>query len=180
MLSLARKFAASVSGVSAIEFAIILPVMVTLFFGMVELSNYIEVSRRASTLASTAADLVAQEPAVSTAEVNDIFSATAIVGAPMDPAVTRIVITSVVTDIDGVTNRVAWSDARNTAARTVNSVLPASVFPAGLLEPLQGAVMVEVEFPYSPMFPIYNFDTGTITSRFYLKPRRSATVTREQ
>lgn len=179
MLSFARKFASSVAGVSAIEFAIILPVMVTMFVGMVELSNYIEISRRASSLASTTADLVAQEPRVDTGDINDIFAAMAVVGAPMDPEVTRIVITSVVTDIDATTNRVAWSDARNTAARAVNSVLPASVFPSDLLQPLQGAIMVEVEFPYTPLFSAYSFGTGTLSSRFYLKPRRSVTVARD-
>ena len=118
MKSFSRKFLRSQSGVSAIEFAIILPVMVTMFLGMAEVSNYIEMSRRASSLASTAADLVAQEAIVDNADINDVFATMAIVGSPMNPASIRISITSVVADPDGTTNRVAWSDAKNKTART--------------------------------------------------------------
>jgi Flp pilus assembly protein TadG len=177
MVAFFRKFHAAVSGVSAVEFAIILPVMVTMFFGMVEVSSYIEISRRASSLASTAADLVAQEASVDNGDINDVFATIAIIGAPMNPSNVQIVITSVVTDADGTTNRVAWSDARNTAPRTVNAVVPTSVFPSGLLQPFQGAIMVEVTYPYTPMFADF-IGASTLKSTFYLKPRRSLTVTR--
>jgi len=177
MIVFFRRFLAAASGVSAVEFAIILPVMVTMFFGMVEVSSYIEMSRRAASLASTAADLVAQEASVDNGDINDVFATMAIVGAPMNPANVQIVITSVVADADGTTNRVAWSDARHTAPRTVGAVLSSSVFPSGLLEPFQGAIMVEVNYPYTPLFADF-IGSSTLTSTFYLKPRRSLTVTR--
>jgi Flp pilus assembly protein TadG len=165
-----RRFLLSVSGVSAIEFAIILPVMVTMFLGMAEVSNYIEISRRTASLASTAADLVAQEASVDTADINDVF-------ATMPAASIRIAITSVVADADGVTNRVAWSDARNTTPRTVGSVVSSAEFPSGMLLAFQGAIMVEVEYPFTPMFSGI-IPSSTLRSVFYLKPRRSLTVLR--
>jgi len=177
MKSFSRKFLRSQSGVSAIEFAIILPVMVTMFLGMAEVSNYIEMSRRAASLASTVADLVAQEATVDNGDINDVFATMAIVGSPMNPASIRISITSVVADPDGTTNRVAWSDAKNKTARTVGSVLSSSVFPSGMLLPFQGAIMVEVEYPFTPIFTGILSST-TLTSTFYLKPRRSLVVTR--
>jgi Flp pilus assembly protein TadG len=177
MKKFTRRFISSVSGVSAIEFAIILPVMVTMFLGMAEVSNYIEMSRRAASLASTAADLVAQEATVDTSDINDVFATMSIVGSPMTPASIKIAITSVVADPDGVTNRVAWSDAKNRTPRTTNSVLSSSEFPSGMLMPFQGAIMVEVEYPFTPMFDGI-IPSSTLKSTFYLKPRRSLTVLR--
>jgi Flp pilus assembly protein TadG len=177
MKTFTRRFLLSVSGVSAIEFAIILPVMVTMFLGMAEVSNYIEISRRTASLASTAADLVAQEASVDTADINDVFSTMAIVGSPMPAADIRIAITSVVAGADGVTNRVAWSDAKNRTPRTVGSVVSSAEFPSGMLLAFQGAIMVEVEYPFTPMFSGIT-PSSTLRSVFYLKPRRSLTVLR--
>lgn len=164
-------------GVSAVEFALILPIFVTMFMGIFEISNYVMVARRVSALASTAADLVAQETAVDTADINEVFNTIAIVGAPMASTGVQIAITSVVADTNGTTNRVAWSDARNRSARTVNSVLSTSEFPSGLLQANQGAIMVEVAYTYTPLFSGF-IPEYTIGDTFYLKPRRSVTVTR--
>lgn len=177
MRTFARRFRSSISGVSAIEFAIILPLMVTMFLGMAEVSNYIEMSRRAASLASSAADLVAQEATVDTGDINDVFATMAIIGSPMNAGSIRIAITSVVADADGVTNRVAWSDAKNRTARTVNSVVSSAEFPSGMLLAFQGAIMVEVEYPFTPMFTGI-IPSSTLRSTFYLKPRRSLTVLR--
>jgi len=56
-----QRFHKSEDGVSAIEFAFILPVMVVMFLGVVEVSNYVMAARRVASVASTAADLVAQD-----------------------------------------------------------------------------------------------------------------------
>jgi Flp pilus assembly protein TadG len=176
MKTFTHRFLLSVGGTTAIEFGIILPVMITMFLGMAEVSNFIEMSRRTASLASTA-DLVAQEASVDTADINDVFSTMAIVGSPMPAASIRIAITSVVADPDGVTNRVAWSDAKNRTPRTVGSVVSSAEFPSGMLLAFQGAIMVEVEYPFTPMFEGI-IPSSTLRSTFYLKPRRSLTVLR--
>lgn len=55
-----RLFVASVSGVAAIEAAIVLPVMLIAYFGLVDFANAISASRRVTVTASTVADLVTQ------------------------------------------------------------------------------------------------------------------------
>ena len=77
------RFRKAKDGVSAVEFALILPIFVTMFMGIFEISNYVMVARRVSALASTAADLVAQDTAVDTADINEVFNTITIVGAPM-------------------------------------------------------------------------------------------------
>ena len=60
------------SGVAAIEFAMIVPIMVMLFFGTVEFSQALTVDRRVAQIASTMADLVAQYDKLTYAQVDNI------------------------------------------------------------------------------------------------------------
>lgn len=177
MIQFLQRFRKARAGLAAIEFAFILPVMVIMFLGTVEVSNYVMSARRVSSLASTAADLVAQESSISDDDIDDVFGAISIIIAPLDPAIARIAITSVVADADGTTYRVAWSEARNRAPRAVGSVLSAAEFPPGLIAAFQGSIMVEVWYGYDPMFADF-LPRKDITDTFYLKPRRSLTVTR--
>ena len=59
------------SGIAATEFALILPLMALLFFGMLEASDLLTVKRRIENASNSLADLVSQEPTIEIAEVND-------------------------------------------------------------------------------------------------------------
>ena len=170
------RFRKSEDGVSAIEFAFILPVMVVMFLGVVEVSNYVMAARRVASIASTAADLVAQDSYIGNDEMGDIMGALNGVLAPLNPANATFVITSVVMEADG-TKRVAWSDATNTTPRTAGSVVSDAEFPDDLIQPFQGAIMTEIEFGYDPMFADFLSRTD-IQDTFYMKPRRSLTIQR--
>jgi Flp pilus assembly protein TadG len=58
-----RKFWQATEGLAAVEFAFILPVMVIMFLGLVETSNYVTTARRVASVASTGADLAAPRKA---------------------------------------------------------------------------------------------------------------------
>ncbi len=55
-------------GLAAVEFALLLPVMITMFFGVVELSLALLCRADVSIMASTAADLIAQESTTQTSD----------------------------------------------------------------------------------------------------------------
>lgn len=57
-----RQFARREEGMAAIEMALIFPVMVVLYFGLVDVTNLLSANRRVTIAASTIADLVTQEP----------------------------------------------------------------------------------------------------------------------
>ena len=54
------RFLCDRCGLAAVEFALILPVMLTLYFGGVEVTNMLVANRRVTSVAYTAADLAAQ------------------------------------------------------------------------------------------------------------------------
>lgn len=170
-----RRFRRADGGMSAIEFALILPIMVATFFGIAEIANYILAARKVANVASSAADLVTQDTIIDDGEMADIMGALDVVLRPFDPDEAQIRITSVVADSDGETT-VGWSDARNTTAYAEGT--PINV-PEDIVPDNQGIIMAEVSFTYQTLFGMYLTDGMTVSDTFYLRPRRSTTVLRE-
>lgn len=169
-----RTFARDARGVSAIEFALVLPVMVTLYLGGVELSNMAIVHRKAVQVASTAADLVAQDTQITNAEMADIFTALNAIIAPFDPSRATIRITSLTADSSNIA-RVDWSSAVRTSVRGTGSTV---TLPAGLITSGLSVVMAEVTYSYEADYGIFTTEPSVITETFYLKPRRVLRVDR--
>lgn len=175
MKNFGKRFWFNVAGVSAVEFALVLPVMLATFFGISEVANYVLAARKAANAASTAADLVAQDTAITNDEMSDIMNSLSIVLLPFNPAQAQIRISEVDADNNGVTT-VAWSDARRTSPRTPGSpiTVPSGVVPNG-----QGVILAEISFTYQTLFGMYLNDGMTVSDKFYLKPRRSTKVLRQ-
>lgn len=160
------------TGVSAIEFALVLPVMITMYIGAVELSHALTVDRRVSSVASAVADLTAQTDKVNSAQIQDIFTASTSIMTPYTAAPISIVLTSVTADADNATT-VAWSCAHNGSAHAQGAEF---TLPEGLTQPFSSVVVAEVTYSYTP--PLGQFITGglTMSEKFYLRPRRSLSV----
>ena len=160
-------------GLAAVEFAFVAPVMIVMFFGAVELSAAVDCKTRVTNVASTAADLVAQETSVSPTDMSNVFAALNAIIFPYSTTPARIVISSIVYKTS-TTGTVAWSDQQNTTARSVGSVV---TVPAGLLTTGGSVILAEITYSYSS--PTTKVLTGavTMTGIFYAHPRRSATIT---
>ncbi|WP_421785503.1 TadE/TadG family type IV pilus assembly protein [Hyphobacterium sp.] len=161
-------------GVSAVEFALIAPVMVLLYLGMVEISMALSVDRKVTNSASALADLIAQDDVITDDEMTDILNAGAAIIAPFDAADYSVRISSISMSL---TNDIAvdWSDARGMAARAPGSE-PA--IPGGILSPGRSVVWVEVAYSYDAPFREITGDFE-IEEEFFLRPRQSLTVSRQ-
>lgn len=159
-------------GISALEFAMVAPVMIGMYMGAVELSHALTIDRRVTSVASAAADLVAQSEVVSGNDLDDIFAAASSIMLPYSADPISIVLSSVVADEDNETT-VAWSCGHNAAARSEGGEF---TLPEGLTQPFSSIIMAEVEYAYTP--PLGEMVTNGITLKetFYLRPRRSLTV----
>lgn len=160
------------SGISAIEFALILPVMIVMYMGAVELSHALTVDRRVSSVASSIADLAAQTEVIDAGEVQDLFTASTSIMTPYDASPISIVVSSVEANEDNETT-VGWSCAHNGSPRSVGSEV---TLPNGLTQPFSSVIMAEVTYSYTP--PLGEIITGNLTfsETFYLRPRRSLVV----
>ena len=76
-----RRFIAAQRGVAAIEFAMIVPIMLVLFFGTVEFSSGVAVDRKVTLVARTLADLASQYTSVATTDTANFFAASGLLTA---------------------------------------------------------------------------------------------------
>jgi Flp pilus assembly protein TadG len=164
-------------GVSAIEFAMIAPILILIYVGTAEIGNALTVYRRTATVAATASDLTAQVKSVSTGDLQDIVKAS---GAIMTPYPStegplKIVISSVVADQNN-NGKIAWSYASKGSGRAVNS---AYAVPAGLTEAGSSVIVAEITYAFTPLLDLTEiFSPGAfnIKRTFYTRPRRSLAV----
>ena len=177
-----KRFRRGEKGLAAVEFALILPVLVTMLFGMGELSLAVFCRTDITQIASTVADLVAQESTVASSDLSNVYNAANTILYPYYPNLSTskptIRITSV--NFDTTTNsttvgKVAWtcSQAGNgtlsPAARTVNSTV---TFSQPLLSSGGSVVMVEVAYAYASPTTQVIAGSYNMTNQFYTKPRR--------
>jgi len=162
-------------GVSAVEFALIAPVMVAMYLGSAELTQVLTLDRKITSVANAIADLVAQDDFVTDNELDDIMAAGDAILAPYPTDPLSVRITSVRMDEDGEVF-VDWSESETMTPHDDESLPP---MPAGLLSPMSSVVMVEALYPYEGPFNS-SFDAPiTLTDTAYLRPRRSPWVRRE-
>jgi Flp pilus assembly protein TadG len=173
MLKLLPKFRRAEGGLAAVEFALLLPVMVAMFLGSIELTDALTCKQKVTGLAATAADLVAQEKAVATSDLSNVFSAVNSIVYPYPASGVKIVISSLVDNGSGG-GKVAWSCAQNTAARTVNSNV---TIPTGVIASGGSVILAEITYPYTSQVHDFLPTSTNMTSTFYARPRRSASVT---
>ena len=171
MLRRWRPFGRDIRGLAAVEFALIAPVMIIMFYGAVELSSAVDCNSRVSQVSSTVADLVAQSTTVSSSDTSNIFSAGNAIFYPYASSNAKIVVSSLVADSTGKVT-VAWSDAQNTSPR---SSVPANI-PSGLISAGGSVIYAEVSYSFTPAIS-YFLGSVTLSNNFYSKPRRSTKVT---
>ena len=90
------------------EFSLILPIMITLWIGGVEVTNALSVDRRVNAFAASMGDLVARSKTITYDQITDIFDLSEAAMFPYCDSRMSMRITAI--DIDNTgTAKVAWS-----------------------------------------------------------------------
>lgn len=183
MLNRLRKLRQDKSGVAAIEFALMLPVLVALFIGCVEVTFKIWSTQKAEKLAVTLADVVAQAQEV---KVDDLDALVGAVDKIMDPFPFGndgvVYISSVYLPQpeegeelgDPIVN---WQFKKGSfaAASKIGSDGSNATLPEGFeLAERDNVIVAEVFYKYTPIAPGVMFDANTIYRRAFFKPRLGA------
>lgn len=107
------SLARSQSGMAAVEFALLLPIMVLMFFGAVELANMLLADNKLRAAASGAADLITQDSdgTITLTELTQVTSAVTEIMRPMQVDSTRfsLVITNFRVDAANKKINIVWS-----------------------------------------------------------------------
>ena len=169
-----RRFTKDNSGLSALEFALILPIMVVLYLGGFEVSEAFMINRKVTHATSVMGDLVAQSDEINNAEMSKILDAVTAVMNPYPSADIWMIVSGVQIDSDGIAT-VVWSDSRNTSALSPGTAV---ALPDAVTQPDSFLVMAEVSYAYTPTFGHALIGVVDLHDIFYLRPRLQNSVDR--
>lgn len=148
------RFLRARKGVAAVEFALILPIMLGLYFGLTELSRALANGRKVSLLSRTISDLVARDSVLTTAKMSDIFAAGGAVLAPFNASGAHIRVSAVGVYKVGSNFQafICSSSASNALVRPIG--LPTTDFPAvpdAFKQNGMRYVLTEITMAYTPI-----------------------------
>jgi Flp pilus assembly protein TadG len=172
---LIAEFEGDRRGVAAVEFAMLLPLMATLYLGGVEVSQAVSVDRKVSLVARAVGDLVAQGTNITSTEMTNILNAAKTVASPFPDGNLRVTVTSIKIDANKKAT-VEWSDALNATKRPKDQTV---TVPAGLLTANTYLIWAEVEYDYTPTIGYVITGTMKLTDQLYMSPRNDKCVKRE-
>ena len=168
----ALKLLGDKRGVAAVEFAVIVPVMLVLFFGVEEFSSGVAVDRKVTLMARTLSDLTSQNTSVTDTQLTNFFNASSAIMTPYPSAPVKATITELYVDPATLQARVQWSKG-------------ASPKPAGTTVPIPTALQVgdtyliysEVAYKFVPTIGYVMAKAGiNLTDFTFTRPRQSLCV----
>lgn len=171
---LVLRFRKDRRGVSAVEFALLLPIMLLLYFGAVEIGEGVTISRKVTHVTSSLGDLITQSRTISNTDMKNILDATSAIMNPYPIAPLTIVVSGVKIDNNGKAT-VEWSDARNRAAFTKGAVM---TLPVQVTQKNTFLVVSEVHYLFTPTMGYVLSGTVDLNDQSFLRPRLADTVTR--
>ncbi|MGO8907725.1 MAG: TadE/TadG family type IV pilus assembly protein [Bradyrhizobium sp.] len=185
------------SGIAATEFAVIVPLMLVMFFGVVEFSSGVAVDRKVTLISRALSDLTAQTPSSSAqaqfAQVTDgyiqnVFTASIGIIQTYSPTPINARISEVYVDSTGVAT-IQWSRAAiipsatatqatlTTSTRSPGDVVTTKV-PAALLVKQTYMIWSEVSYLYKPTIGYVMAPAGvTLSDVAFTRPRQVACLT---
>lgn len=167
-------------GVAAVEFALILPLMLLLYIGSVEASLLYTTDRGVATIASTVADLVARsKTTVAKSNIDDYFLAASNVLQPGETATLTQIVTLIAIDEDGAAT-VEWSvSSPEGFARDAGDEFPLAADSeiSQMAQNSSGFLVVgEATYPYVPMTGLGIRNTVNLRHVEYFLPRREREI----
>jgi Flp pilus assembly protein TadG len=174
ILSRFGNFKRDCRGVSAVEFAMILPLMLTIYLGGVEVGDGFAIDVKVTEVARAAADLTTQFVSIDNSEMSSIFNLSEQIVAPYSLANIVVTVSEVTTDSQGNAT-VTWSDSLNGTARAVGQTI---TLPTSLQAPNISLILGEVSYSYTPNLGYTITGTITLSDSYYMYPRLSNSVTR--
>ena len=184
----ARRSAAALlrdrSGIAAVEFAVIVPIMLVMFFGTVEFSSGVAVDRKVTLMARTLSDLTSQGTTATDCTLSNFFAAATGILTPYSSTPTVAKITELLVDPTTLQAKVQWSKAATIdpsgnvvlgVGRAANTIVS---IPSALAVPGTYLLFGEVSYLYTPAVGYVMAKAGiTLSDVAYTRPRQSVSVT---
>jgi Flp pilus assembly protein TadG len=162
------RFGRDRRGVSAVEFALLAPLMIGLYLSGVELSEGISIDRKVTLTAGTLANLAAQNATLSSSDMTNILNASAAIMAPYSRTPLKIVLSCIDIDKDGKA-AVQWSETYQGTKRGIGDSV---TLPSALAVPNTALVLSEVTYAYRPVIGHTITGTLNLSDKMYMGLRQ--------
>jgi Flp pilus assembly protein TadG len=168
----AAAMRADCRGIAATEFAVIVPIMLVMFFGTVEFSSGVAVDRKVTLMARTLSDLTSQSTSVTDSDLTNFFAASKGIMTPYPSAPTLSTITELYVDPTTLAARVQWSQGSAPRGAGTTVSIPTALKVAGTY-----LIFSEVSYQYVPAVGHVMAKAGiNLTDTSYTRPRQSSCV----
>jgi len=177
LLARFRRLARDRRGLAALEFALIAPMMVTVLFASIELTELLSCNRRTENTAASVADVISRDTVVTDDEMTDLWTAANALMFPNSTTPMQMRVSSVQV-ISAAEARVLWSEGHNgMAPRAEDSPI---TMPAGMMIPGTSVILAETKYRYEPPIGIFLKLAFDLDHKEYRRPRIADPVVREQ
>ena len=165
-------------GLAAVEFALIVPLMLLIFFGMVETTNGIAIDRKVSVTARTLSDLISQAATVTDDDIANSFLASSAILIPYSSEPVEAKISQIIIDKDK-NAKIVWSKGWSKGAMTTGRASGPVTLPSkleALKVPNTYLIWGEVQYLYLPNVPYLNKEGILLSDQSFSRPRQSVCV----
>ncbi|MCK1421408.1 pilus assembly protein [Bradyrhizobium sp. 180] len=165
------EFVADSRALAATEFAVIVPLMLVMFFGTVEFSSAVAIDRKVTLMARTLSDLTSQSISVGDTDMTNFFAASTGVMTPYPTTTVSATISELYVDPSTLQAHVQWS--KGSAPRTEKSpvTIPTTLAVGGTY-----LIFSEVSYTYTPTIGYVLKNAVTLSDVAYTRPRQSTCV----
>ncbi|WP_045002508.1 MULTISPECIES: TadE/TadG family type IV pilus assembly protein [unclassified Bradyrhizobium] len=166
----AHDFLADGSGLAATEFAVIVPLMLVMFFGTVEFSSGVAIDRKVTLMARTLSDLTSQSTSVADTDMTNFFAASTAIMTPYSATPVTATISELYVD-STQTAHVQWSKGSVPRTQKSSVSIPTTLAIAGTY-----LIFSEVSYTYTPSVGYVLKNAITLSDVSYTRPRQSTCV----
>ncbi len=166
-----RDLFGDIRGIAATEFAIVVPVMLLLFFGTDEFASGISVDRKVTLMARTLSDLTSQNTKVTDAQLTNFFNASSAIMTPYSSSPVRSTITQLYVDPATLAARVQWSKGSSPRTAGTSVAIPAALQVGGTY-----LIYSEVSYTFVPTVGYVLKNSITLSDYTFTRPRQSTCV----
>ncbi len=170
------RFSRNDSGIAAIEMAFIFPVMLILYFGLVDITNLLSANRKVTLTSSTIADLVTQAPgSVTQADLDGFFNAASPIMDPFDASASSLELFGYGLDSTSGNAELTWQYAQT---GTSCGAAPAPTTDMqDLMASGNGLVLARVCYQWQPITgKVAGVGAMQVEDQMILRPRQSNTI----
>ena len=161
-----RRFIASTRGVAAIEFAMIMPVLMVIFLGSYDGGRAIAIYMKVRSATYTLDAITNQYTTIQSSDMQAIVGATSVVLAPYSSTPVVVVISQIKINTGG---KATQGSTATIPAGLVASGNTCGTYPCYL-------IFGQVRYTYTPLFGFFGSGGITLADSLYVTPRSSACI----